>query len=74
MTPVINEIVEEVITSLDAVETIIDYEHFKLWIEWQRKDMRFDHQLRFDLSNFSLYSKNPEIYWPYIEKALGLKP
>lgn len=71
MTPVINEIIEEVITSQDA-PSIIDFEHFKLWIVWQRDAMRQDHELRYELSNFSLYSKNPEVYWPYIEGALGL--
>lgn len=64
MTPLIFEIIEEITVNSDG--PFEDISEFKDWIEQQRQRMRLDHELRFELRQFSVYSKNPETYFRYV--------
>ncbi len=73
MTPIINEICDEVVTA-DGIETVLNYNDFLDWIEYTRDRIRTE-GLRFEFPNFSLYStpNGAFYYWPYISGYLEIE-
>lgn len=69
MTPVIQDIIDEVMTS-EGAEYLRTAEDFDDWILTTKWRMNANVALRFEFPNFKLYSTNPGYYWPFIERHI----
>lgn len=68
MTPIINEICDEVLTAED-IEYVRDVDEFIVWCQ-VLKGQIIHEKLWFDFPHFKLYScdNGAKYYWPYIQR------
>lgn len=69
MTPIIDEICDEVLTADNDIAFVKDVEEFMCWCELLDERIRRE-SLRFEFPNFKLYStmNGARYYWPFIQK------
>ena len=68
MTPVMDEICDEVLTAND-IEYVADLEEFMIWLELLEVRIKQE-RLGFEFPNFRLYSSpsGAKYYWPFIKQ------
>jgi hypothetical protein len=70
MTPLIGDIVGEIVCGNSVLDAYSTYDDFLDWLDETYDQLEFGEVDKTDYPQFSLYNNHPEVYWPYVEKFL----